>query len=104
MSYLVDKATRERVEVRNGLETFAITVKNQINDEEGLGSKIDEEDREQILDAIKETRDWLDEYGPTADAEDFEEQREKLSGVVNPITSKLYGGAGEEEEYGHDEL
>ncbi|KAF2115149.1 heat shock protein 70b [Lophiotrema nucula] len=100
-----DKATRERIEARNGLETFAITVKNQVNDEEGLGSRIDEEDKEQILDAIKETRDWLDEYGRTADAEEFEEQKERLSAVVNPITSKLYGGAGEdEEEYGHDEL
>ena len=62
----------------------------------------------QILEAVKETTDWLDENGATATAEDFEEQKEKLSSVAYPITSKLYsqeGGAGEEDEpEGHDEL
>lgn len=38
--------------------------------------------------------DWLDENGATATAEDFDEQKEKLSNVAYPITSKLYGGAG----------
>jgi len=44
----------------------------------------------------------------TASAEDFEEQKEKLSNVAYPITSKLYGSAGPEggadEPAGHDEL
>lgn len=45
----------------------------------------------------------------TATTEDFEEQKEKLSNVAYPITSKLYsGGAGAEgdndEPSGHDEL
>jgi endoplasmic reticulum chaperone BiP len=105
-----DKATRERIEARNGLENYAYSLKNQVNDEEGLGGKIDEEDKETILEAVKETTDWLDANSATATAEDFEEQKEKLSNVAYPITSKLYGGSDgpsgddDEEPSGHDEL
>jgi heat shock protein 5 len=39
---------------------------------------------------VSEATSWLDEYGATATAEDFAEQREKLSDAAHPITSKLY--------------
>ncbi|KAF7528620.1 hypothetical protein G7054_g10096 [Neopestalotiopsis clavispora] len=104
-----DKATRERIEARNGLENYAFNLKNQVNDEDGLGGKIDDEEKETILDAVKEATDWLEENAGTATAEDFEEQKEKLSNVAYPITSKMYQGAGgpgaeEDDEYDHDEL
>ncbi|KAI0887906.1 78 KDA glucose-regulated protein-like protein precursor [Annulohypoxylon maeteangense] len=104
-----DKATRERIEARNGLENYAFNLKNQVNDEDGLGGKIDDEDKETILDAVKEATEWLDENAATAAAEDFEEQKEKLSNVAYPITSKLYSGgpggaADDDEPSGHDEL
>lgn len=62
------------------------------------------------MEAVKEATDWLDENSQTATTEDYEEQKEKLSNVAYPITSKLYSGAGgaptEEEDVpeGHDEL
>ncbi|PBP20207.1 dnaK-type molecular chaperone BiP [Diplocarpon rosae] len=103
-----DKATKERIEARNGLENYAFSLKNQVNDEEGLGGKIEEDDKETLLEAVKETTDWLEENGATANAEDFEEQKEKLSGVAYPITSKMYAGAGgeggDDEPSEHDEL
>lgn len=43
-----DKATRERIEARNGLENYAFNLKNQVNDEDGLGGKIDDEDKETV--------------------------------------------------------
>ncbi|KAF2733479.1 glucose-regulated protein [Polyplosphaeria fusca] len=104
-----DKANRERIEARNGLETYAFSLKNQVHDEDGLGSKIDNDEREQILDAVKEAQVWNEEYGASAAAEDFEEQKEKLSSVAYPITSKLYGSADQgyedgEDDWGHNEL
>ncbi|KAH4002901.1 hypothetical protein HBI56_055160 [Parastagonospora nodorum] len=101
-----DKANRERIESRNKLENYAYSLKNQVNDEEGLGGKIEDEDKETIKDAVKETQDWLEENAATAASEDFDEQFQKLSDVAYPITSKLYGGAGGagEEEPDHDEL
>ena len=102
-----DKATRERIEARNKLENYSYNLKNQVNDEDGLGGKIDAEDKETLMEAIKETQDWLEENAATSATEDFDEQYEKLSNVAYPITSKLYGSAGGEggdEEPGHDEL
>ncbi|KAF2239750.1 immunoglobulin heavy chain-binding protein, KAR2 [Viridothelium virens] len=89
-----DKATREKIESRNGLENYAFSLKNQVNDEEGMGGKIDEDDKETILEAVKEATEWLSENAETATTEDFQEQKEKLSNVAYPITSKMYGGAG----------
>ena len=43
-----DKATREKIEARNGLENYAFSLKNQVNDDEGLGGKIDDEDKEAV--------------------------------------------------------
>ena len=98
-----DKITREKIEARNSLENYAFNLKNQVNDEDGLGGKIDQEDKETILEAVKEATDWLEENAATAEKEDFEEQREKLSNVAYPITSKLYSGAGGMPDYGDDD-
>ena len=51
----------------------------------------------------------MDENGATATTEDFDEQKEKLSNVAYPITSKLYAGGpggepGEAPKDPHDEL
>ena len=58
----------------------------------------------QLLEAVKEAQDWLEENGATATTEDFEEQKEKLSSVAYPITSKMYPqGAGGMPDYGDDD-
>ena len=62
-----------------------------------------------ILEAVKEATDWLEENAATATTEDFEEQKEKLSNIAYPITSKLYSGPGgpaddEEPSDQHNEL
>ena len=110
-----DKAVKEKIDARNKLENYASSLKNQVNDEEGLGGKIDDEEKETLLDAVKEAQDWMSENAESADKDDFEEQFEKLSQVAYPISSKLYGGAGgaggmpdygddDDGSYGHDEL
>jgi len=109
-----DKNLKERVDARNGLEGYAYNMRNQINDEEKLGGKISDEDKETIEEAVTEAIDWLDE-NPEADAEEYKEKQTELEGVCNPIVQKLYaeaGGAeGEEDDFGgeddlgdHDDL
>jgi len=107
-----DKKVKERVEARNGLEQTAYSLKNQVNDEEKLGSKLDDDDKSAILDAVKEALDWLDE-NQSADKEEYDEQLQKLQGVSNPIISKVYsqgsggspGGApGDDDDEPTDEL
>ncbi|KIW14426.1 chaperone DnaK [Exophiala spinifera] len=108
-----DKLVREKIEARNKLENYAVSLKNQANDDEGLGGKIDDEEKETLLDAVKETQEWLIENADTAEKDDFDEQYEKLSQVAYPISSKLYGGgaggmpdygADDDDDLGHDEL
>ena len=106
-----DKANAERITARNGLENYAFSLKNQAADEEGLGGKIDEDDKETLIDAVKEATEWLEENAQTATTEDFEEQKEKLSNVAYPITSKLYSGGDapptggdDDDDTTHDEL
>ncbi|CAO3591447.1 unnamed protein product [Absidia cylindrospora] len=84
-----DRAVRERTEAKNQLENYIYTLKSQLADDGALATKVSDDDKEAIEDAIKDKLDWLDET-PNAEKEDFDEKREELESVVNPITSKLY--------------
>jgi len=115
-----DKKTKDRIDARNGLEGFAHSLKNQINDKEKLGGKISAEDKKTIEEAVKKTLTWLEEH-ESAEAEELEEQKKALEEGTNPIITKLYqqaggaggaggpggaGGAGgdDESDYSHEDL
>ncbi|KAJ7468606.1 heat shock protein 70 family [Mycena latifolia] len=89
-----DEAQRKRIEALNSLSSFVYGLKSQLGDQEGLGGKVSDEDKKTILNAVKETTDWIDENGPTAGVEDLEEKLAEIQTIVNPITSKLYSGGG----------
>ncbi|KAF9193515.1 ATPase with role in protein import into the ER [Haplosporangium sp. Z 767] len=106
-----DQMIKERIESKNVLENYLYSVKNQVNDESQLGSKIDAEDKKTILDEVNKKVSWLESEGATASKEELDEKKEEVEAVVNPITSKLYGSAGgsgpappTEEMPEHDEL
>jgi len=107
-----DKALRERTEAKNALENYLYSLKNQLSDDSQLGGKLDADDKEAIEEALKEKLEWLDDSSVSATKEDFDEKREEVEAIVNPITSKLYAGGSdsaystEDEEplSGHDEL
>jgi len=103
-----DKALKERVEARNELESYAYSLKNQINDAEKLGGKLSDEEKTTIEEAVNEQIEWLD-ANQEADAEAFQEHKKTLEGIVQPIVSKLYEGqapppGSEEPAEDHDEL
>ena len=58
-----DEANRKRIEALNGLSTFVYGLKSQLGDDDGLGGKLDDDDKRTILDAVKETAEWIEEYG-----------------------------------------
>jgi endoplasmic reticulum chaperone BiP len=101
-----DKKAKERIDARNTLESYCYSLKNQLEDEKGLGSKLDEEDKESLQTAVQEALDWLDE-NQEADKAEFDEQREKVESVAKPIIQKVYaasGGAAPEEDAGEDDF
>jgi heat shock protein 5 len=107
-----DKKMKEKIDARNGLETYAYNLRNQIEDEEKLGGKLDESDKESIEDAVADALEWLEENGDDADADEINEKLKELEGVANPIVASVYGSAddagfGDDEEDlddDHDEL
>jgi heat shock protein 5 len=88
-----DKEAKEKIDARNGLEGYAYNLRNQINDEEKLGGKISDEDKETLEEAIKEAIDWLDEH-KEAEKQEYQDKLKELEGVANPIVSKLYQESG----------
>ncbi|KAK7686854.1 ATPase with role in protein import into the ER [Cerrena zonata] len=110
-----DAEVKAKIESRNSLENYAHLLKGQLSDqsENGLGSKLDDDDKETLDDAVKETLEFIEDNYDTATSEEFEEQKQKLIDVANPITSKLYGGgdagaqfgdADSDDDFDHDEL
>ena len=94
-----DKKVRERVEARNSLESVAYSLRNQVSDKEKLGSKLSEEDKATVNEAVSEAINFLDE-NPNAEKEEYDEARQKLQSVTNPIVQKTYssGGSAEPED------
>merc|ERR1712080_595871 len=103
-----DAKIKSKVESRNELESYAYSLKNQINDKEKLGAKIEAGDKEKIEEIIDEKLKWL-ESNQDAEADDFKAQKKEIEDLVQPIIAKLYQGAGGApppeggSEGGHDE-
>jgi heat shock protein 5 len=88
-----DTAMKARIDSRNALEGYCYNLKNQLEDEDKLADKLDEDDKDAIDTVVQETLDWLDE-NQEADAEEYEEKRKEVESVANPIIQKVYASAG----------
>jgi len=108
-----DKALKEKIDARQGLEGYAYSLKTTLADKE-KSSNIAPDDKEKLDEAVKETIEWLDDHHDS-EKEEYDEKKKSLEEVANPIISKLYqehghgggGGAREEDEDipdDHDEL
>jgi len=108
-----DKAAKQKVDARNALEGYAFNMRNQIEDEEKLGGKISDEDKETIENAVNEVIEWLDDNAD-AETDAFKDKLKEIEGICNPIVSELYqkngggdkaeGGSGDFDDFDHDEL
>merc|ERR1712146_310952 len=54
-----DKLLKDKIEAKNQLENYVYSMKSTIDDEEKVGDKISEEDKETITEALNEANDWL---------------------------------------------
>lgn len=104
-----DKNVKERIDARNGLESYVYNLKNQLEDDEnGLAEKISPEDKKELQDMIDETLDWM-EKNPEAEKDEYDAKQKEVENVANPIMRNMYsGGTGGENEnmgdFGDDEL
>merc|ERR1712051_346143 len=106
-----DKLVKERIDARNGLESFLYNLKNTLEDEEkGVADKISAGDKKELQDMIDETLDWLED-NPEADKEDYDAKLKEVEKLSNPIMRNVYGagaggdgGADDADDFGDDEL
>ncbi|KAJ3113127.1 70-kilodalton heat shock protein [Phlyctochytrium bullatum] len=87
-----DEKAAERIQAKNGLESYAYNLRNTVQDEK-LAGKLEGADKTKLNSAIDETIKWLDS-NQEAEKEEFEHKQKELEGVANPIMMKLYGASG----------
>ena len=87
-----DEKIRKRVEAKNGLESYCVSIKHTLDDEK-LKDKIPQGDKDTIKAKVEEVERWM---SSNADAETgaFEAKQKELEGIFNPIMTKIYQAAG----------
>merc|ERR1712118_646737 len=109
----IEKKVKERVDAKNAFDGYLHSMRGAAEgsgDNKGLSEKLDSEEKEKIMDAIKDGQSWMDS-NPQADAEEIKEKHKEVEGICAPIVSKYYqggggggGGAEEDDDEAHDEL
>lgn len=89
-----DRAVKERIEAKNGLENYLYSVKNSLA-EEGVKSKLSGDDITTVEKCVADGVAWL-ESNSTANKEDYEAKRKEVEGVIMPVMTKMYSGGGGE--------
>jgi len=96
-----DKLVKEHTEAKNGLEQYAYSLKRQVDE-----LKIQNDDKEAILNIVEEKLNWLNE-NQEASTEEFNEAKKAIEEVAQPIIAKMYQqgqeGQGQQEPHEHDD-
>jgi L1 cell adhesion molecule like protein len=87
-----DKAAAEKIQAKNGLESYCYSMKNTMG-EEKTKAALGEEDVKAVTDKVDEVMQWLD-TADNAEKEEFESMQKDLEEVANPIMQKLYAAGG----------
>jgi len=87
-----DQQNRDRIESKNKLESFLFNMKSTVMNNNEI--KLSESDKKTVLDTVDDGIKWL-ENSEQASKEEYDGKFEEVSGIVNPIISKIYGGAAE---------
>jgi len=84
-----DKAAMERVEAKNGLESYLYNARNSFR-EEKVKEKLDAETISSAEAVLKEHIDWLESH-PDESTETYKERQKVAEEAVRPMLMKLYG-------------
>lgn len=97
-----DRLLREKVDSRNGLESYLYSLKNSL--EGDSLADMPAESKKELMDLVDETLDWMDE-NPEAVKEEFDEHKQEVESIAVPLMREFYsssGGAGGDEEDFYD--
>ncbi|ELR12960.1 DnaK family protein [Acanthamoeba castellanii str. Neff] len=99
-----DRLVRDRVQARNGLESYIYQVRNFVQREETTAA-LEAQDRQELEEVIRDSLEWLDDH-PEADRGDYEEKRQEVEQVLGPILARVHNANGNraDTDYVADEL
>ena len=83
-----DEKVREKIDAKNKLEGYVYHVKESVLSGE-ISSKLEDSDKEEVNRKVEETLQWMED-NESASSEAFENQRQELEKLVNPIMQKMY--------------
>ena len=83
-----DKIVKERVDARNGLESFAYQAKSSVDDPD-IKSKLSNDECDTVRKAAKEVLEWLDD-NREASKDEYEDKKHEFEVKINPIFSRIY--------------
>ena len=96
-----DKLLKEKIDCKNGLESYVYSLKNTVEDDDMEGN-ITAQDKKDLLDVIDDTLDWMD---LEMEADDCLMKRKEVENLANPILRMMYSGGGSSDgDFGDDEL
>jgi len=88
-----DKERMERIEAKNGLESYLYNARNSLK-EEKVKETLGEATVEETLAIIQEGITWLEESGETAYVNEFKDKQKYYEEKITPVMTKLYQGSG----------
>lgn len=95
-----DRRLRERIDSRNGLESYLYNLKNTLEDTPNPES-LSAQDKKELHDMVDETLDWLEE-NQDGDKEDYDEKQKEVEQVANPIMRNMYAGGANQHDMDDD--
>ena len=96
-----DRLMKEKIDCRNGLESYIYSLKNTLLEGDNTASNIAAQDKKELLDIIDDTLDWMDN---DIEVEECLTKRKEVENIANPIMRMMYSGSGESGDFGDDEL
>merc|ERR1711876_84858 len=84
-----DEKQKERIDAKNGLESYCFNIKSTIEDS-NIKDKLADTERNMISTKCNEAISWL-ERNQMAEVEEFKDKQKELENTFNPIIKKLYG-------------
>ena len=91
-----DKVRLERVEARNGLESYLYNTRNTLQ-EDKVKTTLSAEDILTAETAVQEGLDWLS-ANESADLEAFKEKQTRMEERIRPVMMKLYGNGAQPDQ------
>lgn len=85
-----DNRQRERVGVKNNLESYIFSVKQAIQE---AGNKLSSDDKRRVQNECDNCMKWLDSNS-LADKEEYEYKLKEVQNVCSPVMSKLHRSGG----------